>query len=66
MAQWLRCLPPKTKVAGLSNCWIPISRLAWALRRAVYGASATETPLGTIFDENGISFQFHVYYLVKI
>ena len=51
-------------VVGLSLLDPHLSELAWllykcvALWRAVYGASATESPLGTIREEKGIYSQF--------
>ena len=59
-------LAPKRYVAGLSLRWIPNSGLAWslykcaALYRAVYGAFATENPLGTIRKGKGISSRLQV------
>ena len=63
MASGLRCLALKHEFAGDGLCWIP-KRVALVamqmLCMVVYGPSATERPLGSVREENGISALFQV------
>ena len=54
----MKCQASKCEVASLGLRWISTSELTWLLYK--YVASAFVGPLGTIYEEKGISSRFRV------